>query len=93
MNKQFVTLSSHLMISLSGILFCLMSNMVYANESRHHNTQHKNTSFPSFGPGDHYLHTMSVNLSDYRHIKDISHKAGIFLRQFHGDGLKSTISN
>ena len=74
-NKLFVPVSSRLMISIIGMLSFLPLNAAYANESQHHAAQHKNTAFPSFGPGDHYLHNASVNLSDYRHIKDISHKA------------------
>ncbi len=74
-NKLFVPVSSRLIISIIGILSFVLLNIVYATESRHHTAQHKNTVFPGFGPGDHYLHNMSVNLSDYRHIKDISHKA------------------
>ena len=48
---------------------------VHANESnKHHSSKHSSKQV-NFGPGDHYQHRMSVKLSDYQKIKDISHKA------------------
>ncbi len=56
-------------------LLLLTTTLVYANESAHHGNKHSANTFPSFGPGDHYLHQMSVRLSDYRHLSEIRHKA------------------
>jgi nitrite reductase (NO-forming) len=57
------------------IQLLLVTTLVYADEASHHDNNHRVTTRPNFGPGDHYLHQMSVNLSDYRHLSDIRHKA------------------
>ena len=71
-NKRIDSLSFRLSMS---ILAFLTVNLVYAGESNHHNKSHQETTSINFGPGDHYLHKMSVNLKDFRHLKDISHRA------------------
>ncbi len=73
-NKIVGRSPAHLIITLSFFVL-LVAGSAYAGESDHHNKKHNDSTMMNFGPGDHYLHKMAVKLSDYRHLKDISHRA------------------
>ena len=61
-----------LLLAIVATLF--FTAPIHANESKHHSRTHASKQ-TNFGPGDHYLHRMSVKLSDYQKLADISHKA------------------
>ena len=56
--------------SLLSIL--LLTSPVYATESNKHHAMSHGAEQTNFGPGDSYLHRMSVNPSNYKKIIDIS---------------------
>lgn len=59
--------------SLLSIL--LLTSPVFATESNKHHSMSHGAEQTNFGPGDSYLHRMSVNPSDYKKVKDISKSA------------------
>ena len=67
LNKKYLLLPV-----LTTLFFALPS---YATESNKHHSMSHGASQTNFGPGDSYLHRMSVNPSDYKKVKDISKSA------------------
>jgi nitrite reductase (NO-forming) len=54
----------------------LVASPAFANESsQHHSGKHSSKQMSNFGPGDHYQHEMSINLSEYKKIRNISKPA------------------
>ena len=71
-NKRLNKKSSVIACAFATLLFTMPG---YASESnKHHSSKHGSKQI-NFGPGDHYQHRMSVNLSDYKKLQDISHSA------------------
>ena len=52
-----------------------LASPVFATESNKHHAMSHGAEQTNFGPGDSYLHRMSVNPSDYKKVKDISKSA------------------
>ena len=71
-NINIVNTKLLLLPAFATLLFALPS---FATESnKHHSSKHSSEQI-NFGPGDSYLHRMSVNPSDYKKVKDISKSA------------------
>ncbi|GFO71220.1 nitrite reductase (NO-forming) [Bathymodiolus japonicus methanotrophic gill symbiont] len=63
----------HMLSAVFATLFFALPS--YAAESnKHHSSKHSSKQV-NFGPGDQYLHRMSVKPSDYQKLKEISRKA------------------
>ena len=65
-------LKCHYLILGTLLSSFLLSPSVFASESNKHHSMSRGATQTNFGPGDSYLHRMSVNTSDYKKIKDIS---------------------
>jgi len=55
---------------LIALITLLIASPLSASENNEH---HSSKAMTNFGPGDHYLHRMSVNPADYQKVEDISH--------------------
>lgn len=61
-----------------SVLLCLslVAAPTHAKESsKHHSSKHSSKQMTNFGPGDHYLHEMDINLSEFKKVRDISKRA------------------
>ena len=68
--------NSRLLVLFSLLSLSFVTAPVYANEnSQHRSNKHSSKMMPNFGPGDHYQHKMSINLSEYKKVGDIAKRA------------------
>jgi len=72
-----ITTKNTLLPLLSTLLIgSFIQSPAIANESSQHRSgKHSSKQMTNFGPGDHYQHEMSINISEYKKIKDISRQA------------------
>jgi len=83
LNKKLLLLPA-----IATLLFSLPS---YASESNKHHSSKHGSKQTNFGPGDHYQHRMSVDPSDYRKLKDISHSASDLPKPLHRKRAKKIV--
>ncbi|TXL20870.1 nitrite reductase, copper-containing [Methylococcaceae bacterium HT5] len=78
---------------IAGSLFSilLLSAPVFATESNKHHGMSHGAEQTNFGPGDSYLHRMSVNPSDYKKVKDISKSASDLPKPLHRNKAKKVV--
>jgi len=78
------------MLIASTLATLLVALPLSASENNEH---HSSKEMINFGPGDHYLHRMSVNPADYKRVNDISHSASDLPKPLHRKQSKKVVIN